>query len=185
MHRQLQAVADELVAAQRRLHRLAASTPEDAWSERPNPERRSASECVAHLNLTALAFLPLIRRALEQASTVAGGAPGRYRRDLIGWMLWRSAPPPVRYRVRTTAPFVPTGSEPRSELLATFDRLQAEQLASVAQAEGRAIDRVKIVSPFDPRLRYNLYACLTILPRHQERHIRQAEEALEQVRSGR
>ena len=43
---------------------------------------------------------------------------------------------------------------------------------------------VKITSPFNPRLRYNLYACLTILPPHQERHIWQAEQVLERLRSG-
>lgn len=185
MHPQLQVVADGLVAARARLHRLAAATSEASWSVRADPERWSAAECVAHLNLTATAFLPLIRRALEQAAAIGGPAPARYRRDLVGWMLWRSAPPPVRVRVRTTAPFVPTGAESRDGLLATFDRLQADQLECVAQADGRPIGRVKIASPFDPRLRYNLYACLTILPRHQERHIWQAERVLEGVRGGR
>ena len=183
MHPQLQVVADELVAAQARLHRLADSTHESWWSRRPDPDRWSAGECVAHLNLTALAFLPLIRRALEQAATLGAGAPARLRRDLIGWMLWRTAGPSPRFRVRTTAPFVPTGSESLPALRATFDRLQVEQLACVSQADGRPIHRVKITSPFDPRLRYNLYACFTVLPRHQERHLWQAEQVLERVRS--
>jgi hypothetical protein len=185
MHPQLQVVADELAGAQARLHRLADSTSAEHWSSRADPDRWSAGECVAHLNLTALAFLPLIRRALEQAAAIGGGAPARYHRNLTGWMLWRSAGPPVRFRVRTTAPFVPTGTEPLSRLLSAFDRLQADQLECVAQAEGRPIHRVTITSPFDPRLRYNLYACLTILPRHQERHLWQAEQVLERLRSGR
>lgn len=185
MHPQLQAVADELVAAQSRLHRLAESTSEESWSRRADPDRWSAGECVAHLNLTALAYLPLMRRALEDAAALGGGAPARFRRDPTGWMLWRLAGPPARFRVRTTAPFVPTGGESPDRLLAGFDRLQAEQLECVSQADGRPIERVKIASPFDPRLRYNLYACLTILPRHQERHIWQAERVLERLRSGR
>ena len=184
MHPQLQVVADELAAAQGRLHRLADSTAPAAWSRRADSDRWSAGECVAHLNLTALAFLPLMRRALEQAAALGGGAPTRFRRDLAGWILWRTAPPPVRFRVRTKAAFVPTGSEPLGALLMTFDRLQAEQLQCVLQADGRPIHRVAIVSPFNRRLRYNLYACLTILPRHQERHIWQAEQVLTRLRSG-
>lgn len=184
MHPQLQAIADELLAAQARLHRLAESTSAEWWSRRADPDRWSAGECVAHLNLTATAFVPLIRRGLEQAAPIGGGAPRRFRRDLAGWILWRWAGPPVRFRVRTTAPFVPTGSEPLAQLLAVFDRLQAEQLVAVARADGRPIHRVKITSPFNPRLRYNLYACLTIQPAHQERHIWQAEQVLERLRSG-
>jgi hypothetical protein len=182
VHPQLQTVADEFVAAQEKLHRMADSTPEASWARRPDPAHWSAAECVAHLNLTALAFLPLIRRALDAAAGLGGGTPARLRRDLTGWMLWRTAGPQPRFRVRTTAPFVPTGSEPLPDLLNTFDRLQAEQLACVHQADGRPIHRVKIVSPFNARLRYNLYACLTILPRHQERHLWQAQRALERVR---
>jgi hypothetical protein len=182
VHPQLLAVADEFVAAQRKLHRMADSTPEAWWSRRPDPNRWSAAECVAHLNLTALAFLPLIRRALDEAVGLGGGVPVRFRRDFTGWMLWRTAGPPPRFRVRTTAPFVPTGADPLPDLVGTFDSLQAEQIACVHQADGRPVHRVKIVSPFDPRLRYNLYACLTVLPRHQERHLWQAEQALERVR---
>jgi hypothetical protein len=37
--------------------------------------------------------------------------------------------------------------------------------------------RLRIRSPFDSRLRYNLYSCLTIIPAHQRRHLAQAEEA--------
>jgi hypothetical protein len=32
------------------------------------------------------------------------------------------------------------------------------------------------VSPFAPGVRYNLYSTLSILPRHQERHLWQAEQ---------
>ncbi|HEU4955519.1 MAG TPA: DinB family protein [Gemmatimonadales bacterium] len=184
MHPQLQAVADGLVAAQARLHRLADSTPPGFWPTRAHPDRWSAGECVAHLNLTATAFLPLIRTALTEAGAIGGGAPPRLRRDFTGWILWRTAGPPVRFRVRTAARFVPAGAEPLNQLLTTFDRLQREQLDVVAQADGRPIHMVKIASPFDPRIRYNLYACLTILPPHQERHIWQAERVLERLRSG-
>ena len=181
MHPQLQVVVDELVAARAHLHRLADAVPHERWSTRLDPDRWSAGECVAHLNLTAQVFLPLIRRALEEAAALGGGAPARLRRDVTGWMLWRTAGPPARFRVRTTAPFVPTGAEPVGSLLTTFDRLQAEQVECVRRADGRPIHRVKIVSPFDARLRYNLYACLTVLPRHQERHIWQAEQVLQRL----
>lgn len=184
MHPQLQAVADELLAARDRLHRLAETTSPESWSRRADTDRWSAGECVAHLNLTAIAFLPLIRAGLEQAAAIGAGAPARFHRDLVGWVLWRTAGPPVRFRVRTAARFVPTGSEPLAHLLATFDRLQQEQLEVVARADGYPIHRVKVTSPFDSRFRYNLYACLTILPPHQERHIWQAEGVLERLRSG-
>ena len=43
-------------------------------------------------------------------------------------------------------------------------------------ADGLPLGKVKVASPFDPRARYNLYSCFVILPRHQVRHLEQAEE---------
>jgi hypothetical protein len=80
--------------------------------------------------------------------------------------------------VKTTAAFVPAGHDAPGQLLSEFDRLQTEQIARVRDADGLAIDRIRVTSPFDARVKYNLYACLTILPRHQHRHLWQAEQAL-------
>jgi hypothetical protein len=38
-----------------------------------------------------------------------------------------------------------------------------------------AIDRVKLPSPFEARLSYSAYSALVVIPRHQVRHIQQAE----------
>jgi hypothetical protein len=185
MYAQLQNVVAEFTAAQQRLHRLAANVPEKLWSVRADPARWSVGECVAHLNLTAEAYLPLIRRGIAEAKNLGGAPAARFRRDPVGWLLWRTAPPPVRYRVRTTAPFVPAADQPQARALETFDHLQAEQVHLVEQADGLPLGRVRVTSPFDSRLRYNLFSCLTILPRHQQRHIWQAEQVLEGLRRAR
>jgi hypothetical protein len=185
MHPQLQQVVDEFAAAQGRLHGLADSMAEDWWPRRPEPTRWSVRECVAHLNLASRAYLPLLRRGLEQAAALGEPPPRRFHRDPTGWLLWRMAGPPVRLRVRTTAPFVPGVTDRPSDLVAAFDDLQAEQMACVEAADGLPLGSVRITSPFDPRLRYNLYSCLTILPRHQHRHLWQAEQALERLRRAR
>ena len=72
---------------------------------------------------------------------------------------------------------MPSGGRPPEALLADFERLQSEVIACVRAADGLPIDRIKLVSPFDARLRYNLFAALTIVPRHQHRHLLQAERA--------
>lgn len=119
MQRQLADIVRQFEDAGARLHRLADALPPDRWSRRNDPRRLSVAECVAHLNLTSRAYLPLIRRGL--------------------------------------------------------DELQAAQIRFVRAADGRPVDRVRITSPFDARLRYSLYSAFVILPRHQRRHIVQAE----------
>jgi DinB family protein len=180
MHEQLQAIVDEFDSAGTHLYFLGNTVPLDGWRRRPEPGRWSVGECVAHLNLTSLAYLPILDEALAEARRLSGPArvfQGRYRRDVAGWFLWKTMGPPVRVRVKTTAAFVPAGSEAPIQLIAEFERLQAEQIARVRNADGLPIDRIKIASPFNARVKYNLYACLTMLPRHQHRHLWQAEQA--------
>jgi DinB superfamily len=181
VHPHLGAIIDQFDAAQARLHRLVAIAPDQAWSRRAEPARWSMAECVAHLNLTAAAYLPLLHAALERGRQFRGLPPHRYRRDPVGWLLWCLAGPPVRYRVRTSPPFVPTATASVPELVADFDGWQAAQVACVTAAEGLQLSRLQIVSPFDPRVRYNMYACLTILPRHEHRHLWQAEQVLRRL----
>jgi hypothetical protein len=107
MHQQLQVILDEFGAAQERLHALAATIPASAWSQRADPKRWSIAECVAHLNLFSAAFLPPLREALAGARGPRRTGRRRFRRDPIGWLLWRTMGPPVRLRLRTSARFVP------------------------------------------------------------------------------
>lgn len=122
-----------------------------------------------------------MRDALERARRL-GETPGRrYRRDLLGWVLTFATGPLPRIgrlrlgRVRTPPAFVPGGDLARDRTMAEFDRLQERQIEVVRASDGLPVDRVKIASPFEPRMKYSLYSALCILPRHQARHLQQAE----------
>lgn len=174
-------IVQEFGDAASQLHLLVDGLPEDLWARRNDPGRWSVGECVEHLNLTGRAYVPLMREALERARALRDRAPKRYRRDAIGWVLSVTTGPLPRIgslrfgRVRTAPTFVPERDLPRGRTLEEFDRLQAEQVEVARNSEGLPIDRVQITSPFDRRVRYNLYSALVILPRHQMRHIGQAE----------
>ncbi|MBW3628849.1 MAG: DinB family protein [Gemmatimonadetes bacterium] len=181
MQSQLATAVERFQVARERLHRLAAALPEEKWNVRRLPASWSVAECVAHLNLTSQAYLPLLRDGIDRARALGTAAPERYRLDLVGGMIALAAGPmprigSVRFgRSRTTPAFVPSGVLPRGHLLAEFDRLQEAQVALTAEADGLPLDQVKVASPFDARARYNLYSCFVILPRHQQRHLEQAE----------
>ena len=176
MNPQLKAVVEDLHLAQQRLRGLRASLTRADWSQRPSAGAWSAAECVTHLNLTSEALLPLLRAGLDEAGGAAS-RPSRYRRDPVGWFIWKVLEPSSRLRTRTIAAFEPSGAQPPETVMADFERLQADVIACVSAANGLPIDRVKLVSPFDARVRYNLYAALTLVPRHQHRHLLQAERA--------
>ena len=177
MQPQLETVIAEFDAARARLHALERRLPQEAWPRRPSPEEWSPAECVEHLNLTAEAMLPQFRAALETARRLGPVSQARYRRDLVGWLIWRSLQPGGRFKAKTIASFVPTADRSALEIITRFDRLQEDLTEVTRQCDGLPVDRVKIQSPFNQRVRYSLYAALTITATHEHRHLLQAERA--------
>jgi len=184
MQRQLASIAESLESAQSRLRALSDRISEKDWSRKPAPEQWSAANCVEHLNLTSEAYVPLLHDALAEARELGGAARTlHYSRDALGWFMSMMIGP-MRHigkfrivRVKTTSDFVPRGAKSRDQLLSDFVRLQAELLTIVRNADGLPIDRVRIVSPFGGKMRYNAYSALVIVARHQHRHLDQAEAA--------
>jgi hypothetical protein len=174
---QLSAIVQDLQAVEQRLRQFHSWLPRDAWSQAPAPGRWSPAECVAHLNLTSRAMLPLLHQGLHKAGRSPIGPPARYRRDIVGWVIWKLLAPSNRLRTKTVGAFVPSGEEPPDTVMAEFSRLQSEVIACVRAADGLPIDQVMLRSPFDRRVKCNLYSALTLIPRHQERHALQAERA--------
>jgi hypothetical protein len=177
VHPQLTELETEFMEASRRVAALERTLPATRWTRRPPDGGWSAIECVQHLNLTAQATLPRVRAAIEDARRLGGRAPARYRRDLFGWLLWRVLREPGRFKTRTPPAFVPDADLAASDILDTFREWQAEGLACVRACDGLPIHRVRIVSPFNARLRYSLFSALSILAVHQHRHLAQAEGA--------
>ena len=178
---QLAAIVTQFELAQERLHELVADTPEERWGVRADPSQWSVAECVAHLNLTSQAYVPMLRDAFSDARFAGADPPRRYRMDPMGWTIALTAGPLPRLgrrrfgRVKTIPAFVPGGDLGRATTVSEFDRLQAELIDLAQDAEGRPLARMRIVSPFNSRVSYNAYSCLVILPRHEQRHLWQAE----------
>ena len=177
MHPDLAAVAADFVSASARLDALEQTLSHDQWTRRPATNGWSAIECIQHLNLTAAATLPRIREGIGRASRLDEPLRARYRRDVFGWLLWRGLRQPGRFKSKTPPSFVPDATRPVPEIIASFRRFQDEHIACVRDSNGLPIDRVRIASPFNERIRYSVYSALTILAVHQHRHLWQSEQA--------
>ncbi len=175
----LAAVTREFHDAQKDAQRLVDSVSEGEWNRKPAPGRWSVAECISHLNLTNQAYLPLIREAIERGNRdrSAKRMPRVPRLDITGWLLCRIMEPPVRRLKSKTLPgFSPSATADRLSILERFNQLQGNLLEELEAADGLNLSRLKIASPFNPRIRYNLYSCFRILAAHERRHLWQAEQ---------
>ncbi len=183
MQHQMAEIVTAFEQAQSRLETLIESISEESWSTRNDPSRWSPAECIAHLNLTSAAYIPRLQTAVSNARSIGASASRNYHRDAVGWLfsVMVGPLPSIRHkrigRVSTPASFVPTGNLPRQTVIAEFKRHQDDLIALVNESDGMPIDKVRIKSPFGERVSYSCYSSFVILPRHQQRHLDQAQEA--------
>ena len=181
MRPQLAQLMRELNHAEKRLVSLVDTLEPEKWRVRRDPNRWSVSECIAHLNLTSEAFIPRLEKALSEARKIPRMQRRAYSRGIFATMFAKMLGPlPVIRgmrigRVKTTPPFVPTGDSDPGLLVAEFKRHQNELRRIIEEGDPFQLDKVKIVSPFGEKVSYSAYAALTLIPRHEERHLQQAE----------
>ena len=152
-------------------------------NERPQPDKWSIAECLVHLNRSSQAEIDVINSVFERTEAKKVVAGKQFKMDLLGRLLkWTLGPPPMFFsKMKTTKPFQPAEIEPASEILPTFLALQERLKACVDTAAGLSMDQVKVVSPFDKRVKYNLFSFFHILLAHERRHLWQAEKVKEAI----
>jgi hypothetical protein len=102
----------------------------------------------------------------------------------MGWLVWHIVAPSGGVKTTTVVAFEPTSTSPVDSVVNGFMGLQTALIACVREANGLPLDRIKVQSPFDARIKVNLYSALALVPRHQHRHLRQAERAALRKASG-
>jgi hypothetical protein len=164
--------------ATRRAWALVQSTDGRLFTVRPQPARWSAAECLAHLSISTEMFLPVLRTSIAKAKS---GRKKKPKMDLLGRVLRWFLEPPIRQRVRTSAPFVPKAVRAKADAFGEFASLQ-EKLVEILRDARDADLSQKIVSPFDKRVKYNIYSAFRIVAAHERRHLWQAEQTVAELR---
>ena len=173
----------EIDDASRRARTLVDGTEARLFTVRPHPTSWSAAECLSHLSISTDMFLPVLRKVIDEARERDLRPKGAPSMDLKGRVLRWFLEPPIRSRVKTSAPFVPRSVRAKSEALAEFNAFQARLKALLKEASAYDLKRMKIVSPFDKRVKYNVYSAFKIITAHQRRHLWQAEQAVAALRT--
>jgi hypothetical protein len=120
------------------------------------------------------AYLPLWRRACDEARSRGLYGTEPFRLDFWGKIfVWVLEPPP-KFRFATTKNFQPIRAlweDPLSAFLVSQDAVHR----LLAEAKDLPLNRMKITSPFDRRVRYSLWSSFCANAAHHRRHLWQAE----------
>ncbi len=146
-------------------------------TKRPASGGWSVAEILQHLILTADAMLPLIEGALAQLEREGRKSTAEAGLGVMGWLLVKALEPPPRMKSKTSKPFEPVAVGDPQTLASRLLETNAGLAAAIDRATGLATNTVKIASPFNASVRYNVYAALRITLVHARRHLWQAREA--------
>lgn len=174
---QLDEIKRQLDAASQRAAAVVKNLSFEQMKQRPQPNEWSIAECLVHLNLSSRAEIDVLNFSAAQTPPKPEYVEKQFKMDLLGRFLkWTLEPPPMSLsKIKTTAEFQPVDIEPLGEILPTFLTLQEQLKAQADAANGLPLDRIKIVSPFNRRVKYNLLSFFHILLAHERRHLWQAE----------
>jgi DinB superfamily len=155
---------------------LVASVAEGELEQRPKNQGWSIAECLEHLTATTRLYLPILQSALQEAP--AGDGP--YKMDWKGRLLKWVLEPPYRSKVKTLPSLEPKIEDVR-RVLPDFLASQQQLFEAMKPWSGRALDKALITSPFNKRLRYNIYSLFNVVAAHQRHHLWQAQRVRDQI----
>jgi hypothetical protein len=160
----------------RQVRNLTDFLSDDELQQHPRKGGWSIAECIQHLTATNHLYIPILASVLQGAP--AGNGP--YKMDWRGRLLKWVLEPPYRSRVKTIPSLEPKIEDIR-RVLPDFVVGQQQFMDAMAPWQGRALDKVLITSPFNKRLRYNIYSLFNVVAAHQQHHLWQAQRVKDQI----
>ena len=146
--------------------------------KRPQPNKWSVAECLVHINLTSEAEIDLLTETYAQHQSKRTRVEKEFKMELFSRLIkWTLEPPPMFFsKLKTTEQFQPVNVEPLSEVMPKFLNLQEQLKNCVDNANGLPLGEIIVVSPFNAKVKYNLFSCFHLILAHERRHLWQAEQ---------
>jgi hypothetical protein len=174
---QLSQLISEFEAATERVTKMQREYSEEQWQQKPGPERWSAIECIWHLNWTSEKMIENVRQALAGLESKPKHQD-KYTLDFVGWFLAKSLSAKGRFaKFKTTAPSASQSTMYIAEVLGRFQELQEEMIRTIRESDGLPLGEGRVISPFNAKMRYNVYSAFCVTAVHEHRHLDQAERA--------
>lgn len=159
----------------------------DLFIQRPARKVWSVAECYDHV----IKYNRLYFRQMDQA--FARAEPRRVAeseqlelRGLARWVATRLEPP-YTFRIKTLKPFKPDQAEnlDKEQILEQFIDGQNKLIEYLETSGEKGIDlnRLKASHPLVKFIRMRISECLAIVDAHQRRHMWQAEQILEELKT--
>lgn len=170
-------VTRDINQARTRAEELAGGLTVAQLKQRPQPDKWSIAECIAHLNVTAATVQGFMAKAIARGRQEKKFGSGPFSIGPKGRFLVCLAEPPPKIKIpapRGVRP--PVQIEDPLKLFSDFMTAQDEWERLMRECAGLDLTKIKVGPPASA-FRARLAAALPWMMAHQRRHLLQAENA--------
>jgi hypothetical protein len=177
-------LVNQLEDIRRRARELVAGLSLEQLTRKPDSANWSIAECLAHLNITAAGYQPMIDAAIRRGKQGKVFGRGPFKPGPLGDLLKWIAEPPPKFRLRASKAILPPASiaDP-AQVIVEFMRAQDEWERLAQEMDGLDLKKLKCGTPLPPLPRLRLAAPIPWMLAHERRHLLQAEKVKEQMQA--
>ena len=146
-------------------------------NRKPNPDSWSVAECFKHLIFTNGLYLKHFNY-LVRTESGTGVDSIDYKHSFWGKLILYFVNPKTKMKSKTTASFNPSGSKVEADVIKKYLEQHDQLTKAISEIKNLDLTRLKMASPINSKIKYNLGDAIRILILHDQRHIQQAEKAL-------
>lgn len=168
---------DQATRLDERVHMGFADVPFDELTHRPEPASWSAAECLGHIVITFERYVPALEKIFERP--IAQTEDIDVKKGFLGNWFAQQMDPERGKRMRTFSVFEPVDVGP--DVLDRYHAYHDTLLDYVRRSPDVDWTKMMVTSPVNKFVRFRLGDAYTIFLHHDERHVLQAERALEAV----
>lgn len=132
-------------------------------NERPQADKWSIAECFVHLIISNQEELKVLNDAYQQTQAQRTSLENHFKMDVLGRFLkWMLEPPPDVVIQNANNKTI-SANQSRSVERSSTDvfGFTGTIKASVDAVNGLPLDHIKVISPFNTKIKYNLLSCFS------------------------
>lgn len=143
-------------------------------------ESWSIGECISHLVNTNGLYLNKIKNILNSLPT-GSEKDFLYKQSLMGKLIAKAVDPANVRKSKTFKVFFPASSNIQKNIIDEYFSSSKKFMELAQKMLSLDLKKYKLSSPVNGLIRLNLGDPLIIIPKHDERHLNQAERVMNQI----
>lgn len=150
---------------------------ENQFNWKPTNDVWSIGECLSHLITTNALYLVKIENLINK-SQVTSNKDFPYSQSFMGKMIAKGVDPSNVKKAKTFKVFFPGKSKVEKTVIEKYIISSGKLIELTNKLQNQNLNKLKLSSPVNILIRLNLGDPLIIIPKHDKRHINQAERLM-------